>query len=63
MSYYSNPGNDGNIGLPLFNTSDKEVRLEAGERIVQGIFMQYLVADDDAVLSLKREGGFGSSGK
>ena len=29
-SYYSNPGNDGNIGISLFNTSDKEVHILAG---------------------------------
>ena len=62
-SYFSNPGNDGNIGLALFNTSDKEVVLEAGERIAQGIFMKYLVADDDAVLNAQRVGGFGSTNK
>ena len=61
-SYYSNPDNDGRIGISLFNTSDKEVKLLAGERIAQGVFMQYLVADDDAVLNKERIGGFGSSG-
>ena len=61
-SYFSNPGNDGNIGLALFNTSDKEVVLEAGERIAQGIFMKYLITDDDDVLNAQRVGGFGSSG-
>ena len=62
-SYYSNPDNDGRIGISLFNTSDKEVKLLAGERIAQGVFMQYLIADDESVLSKERVGGFGSSGK
>lgn len=62
-SYYSNPDNDGRIGISLFNTSDKEVKLLAGERIAQGVFIQYLVADDDNVLNKERVGGFGSSGK
>jgi dUTP pyrophosphatase len=61
-SYYSNKSNDGNIGVSLFNTSDKEVVLQAGERIAQGIFMNYLVADNDEVLNAQRVGGFGSSG-
>lgn len=62
-SYYSNEGNDGNIGLALWNTSDKEVVLEAGERICQGIFKTYLTVDNDICLSDKRIGGIGSSGK
>ena len=62
-SYYSNPDNDGRIGISLFNTSNKEVQLLAGERIAQGVFIQYLVADDDNVLNKERVGGFGSSGK
>ena len=61
-SYFSNKSNDGNIGVSLFNTSDKEVVLQAGERIAQGIFMKYLVADNEEVLNAQRVGGFGSSG-
>jgi dUTP pyrophosphatase len=61
-SYFSNKSNDGNIGLALYNTSDKEVVLEAGERIAQGLFMNYLVTDNDEVLNAQRVGGFGSSG-
>ena len=62
-SYYSNEGNDGNIGVALWNTSDKEVVLEAGDRICQGIFKTYLTTDNDVCLSSKRIGGIGSSGK
>ena len=62
-SYYNNPKNDGNIGLTLWNTSDKEVTFEAQERICQGIFKNYLTADNDVCLKNKRVGGFGSSGK
>ena len=62
-SYYNNTINDGCIGISLFNTSEKEVKILAGERIAQGVFMEYLVSDDDIVLGELREGGFGSSGK
>ena len=62
-SYYSNEGNDGNMGLALWNTSNKEVTFEAGERICQGIFKTYLTVDNDVCLSDKRTGGIGSSGK
>jgi dUTP pyrophosphatase len=62
-SYYENPNNDGNIGLSLLNTSGVGVELKAGERVCQGIFKKYLVADNDTTLSTERIGGIGSSGK
>lgn len=61
-SYYNNPGNDGNIGIALVNTSGKTVEINEGERVAQGIFKKYLVADNDES-SGTRSGGFGSSGK
>ena len=61
-SYYNNPSNDGNIGLTLWNTSDKVQVLEANERVCQCIFKKYLVADNDICLHEERTGGFGSSG-
>lgn len=62
-SYYSNPDNDGNIGISLLNTSGKAIKLKRGERIVQGVFIPYLTADADETLSDSRSGGIGSSGK
>lgn len=61
-SYYSNPSNDGNIGVCLQNHSDQPAIIESGERIAQGIFQKYLVADDDQTLTNDRTGGTGSSG-
>lgn len=59
--YYSNVDNDGNIGICLKNTNhSQEVTLMKGERIAQGIFEKYLIADDDLADS-EREGGFGST--
>lgn len=60
-SYYGNITNDGNLGLALWNTSDKEVTLEAQERVCQGIFKKYLVADNDVCLQAERIGGIGST--
>ena len=59
--YYSNEKNDGNIGVFLLNISDETLTINAGDRIAQGMFFNYLIADNgntDAV----REGGFGSTG-
>lgn len=61
--YYSNPDNDGNIGFMLRNLTDEEVIIKAGERVIQGIFSKYLVADEDCPKSEERLGGVGSTGR
>lgn len=60
-SYYGNPDNDGNIGISITNRGEVPVLIKQGDRIAQGIFKQYLVADDDQVLQEYRSGGFGST--
>lgn len=62
-SYYENESNDGNIGIALYNTTGKTIKLSAGERVAQGIFKKYLIIDEDIPASKKRIGGMGSSGK
>ena len=62
-SFYNNPSNNGNIGIALHNTTDKVVEIERGERVIQGIFMKYLVADEDNVIHQDRVGGIGSSNR
>ena len=51
-----------NIGIKLYNTTDKEVILEKGERVCQGVFEKYLITDDDICVNSDRVGGFGSTG-
>ena len=58
--YYSNKDNDGNIGIFLKNISDKTLIIEKGERIAQGMFFTYLVADNGNTDEI-RSGGFGST--
>lgn len=60
--YYSNSDNDGNIGFKLKNLTDKEVVIEAGEKIMQGVFKKYLKIDNDNVNEI-RNGGIGSTDK
>lgn len=59
--YCSNPDNDGNIGLRLFNLSDTPYEIKAGDRIGQGIFVKYGTVKNDTTKT-KRESGFGSTG-
>lgn len=60
--YYSNPKNDGNIGIALRNTGTEPITFEAGERIAQGIFLPFLEADNGNT-EKERDGGIGSTGK
>lgn len=60
QDYYGNESNDGNIGISMLNVSDKIVTIEAGERVAQGIFLPFLVADGEQV-DTERTGGIGST--
>ncbi len=60
--YYNNPDNEGHLLLALYNDSDSDITLPKDERVAQGIFYKYLVADDDdADVKAERSGGFGST--
>ena len=60
--YYNNPDNEGEIMVVLHNYGSVTQKIEAGERIVQGIFTKYFLADNDNVTT-KRTGGTGSTNK
>ncbi len=60
--YFNNLSNDGNIGLPLINNGKDDIKIPAGTPIVQGIFMEYKIVDQDTTKEV-REGGFGSTTK
>ncbi len=59
--YFSNPDNDGNIGINLRNIGNTPYIIQRGDRIAQGMFINYFVTDDDNATT-KRNGGFGSTG-
>ena len=60
--YYGNPDNDGHIMFAFYNTRDEDVEIKKGEAIGQGVFMKYLITDDDQADG-ERTGGFGSTSK
>lgn len=58
--YFSNPNNDGNIGIFLKNISSEKQWVHAGDRIAQGVFVKYLTAENGNN-GCQRSGGFGST--
>ena len=58
--YFENPDNDGHIMIQVLNLTDNDILAKKDERIAQGIFLKYLLADDDNVTE-SRIGGFGST--
>ncbi|MCX4303781.1 MAG: dUTP diphosphatase [Clostridia bacterium] len=60
--YYGNADNDGEMAFVFYNMLDEDVRIEAGEKLGQGIFVKYAKTDDD-IAEGERQGGFGSTGK
>ena len=60
--YYNNTNNEGHIFAQMKNMTDQTVVLEAGERVVQGVFMPFLLIDGDKATGT-RTGGFGSTGE
>lgn len=59
--YYGNPDNEGHIFAQMKNITDDVVEVVKGERIVQGVFAPFLLADADSADGT-RIGGFGSTG-
>lgn len=60
--FIDNKDNEGHFVIPLLNMSTTEsVTIPYGERIAQGIFVNYLTTDDDVPVLKTRTGGFGST--
>lgn len=60
--YYNNPDNEGEIMFAFYNLSNEPVELKSGDKLGQGIFMNYLTVDNDNADG-ERIGGFGSTDK
>lgn len=61
--YYDNENNEGEIFFQLVNFGLTDKVIKKGERLGQGIFLPYLLADDEKTPLSTRTGGFGSSGR
>lgn len=60
-SDYYGSDNEGHIMLKISNEGDKTFAIDAGMRIMQGIFVPFGITLDDDV-KISRNGGFGSTG-
>lgn len=58
--YYENETNDGHIFIQCINIKNEEIVIRKGEKIAQGYFQKFLIADDDLAEGV-RIGGFGST--
>ena len=60
--YYNNPDNEGHMWIKFYNPTDEDYHIFIGDKIAQGIFIKFLVTDDDNA-DQDRTGGLGSTGK
>jgi dUTP pyrophosphatase len=60
--YYNNPDNEGHIFIKIQNEGTEALTINKCDRFAQGIFMNFLITDDDMSFG-DRTGGFGSTGK
>lgn len=60
--FYGNAVNDGEIGLLFYNYGEETWTVNAGDKVAQAMFINFLKTDDDAANG-ERTGGFGSTGK
>lgn len=60
--YYNNNDNEGHLFIKIKNEGDKDISFKKGDRIAQGIFLKYLITDDDTTFSV-RNSGIGSTNK
>jgi len=61
--YYNNVGNEGHMWIALQNEGAINWVVNKGDRVVQGIFVKYLLTDDDSGAVSNRQGGLGSTNK
>ena len=56
--YYNNPNNEGHIWIRLQNEGEKDYSVKKGEGIIQGLFIKYLITDDEKENFVDRESDY-----
>ncbi|MBE6146775.1 MAG: hypothetical protein E7168_00410 [Firmicutes bacterium] len=59
--YYNNDNNEGHMWIKLENQGDKDYVVSKGDKICQGIFMPFLVVDNEEKIENVRTYGIGST--
>ena len=59
--YYNNTDNEGHMWIKLQNEGDKDYVVSKGDKICQGIFMPFLVVDNEEKIENIRTSGIGST--
>ena len=54
--YYNNENNEGHIFIKLKNEGDIDYVVKKKDKIIQGIFINYLAVDDEEEVNVKRTG-------
>ena len=60
--FYNNSDNEGHFSVCLINQGTEDFEVKIGDRIAQGVFMKYLIVDNEEEIESVRNGGFGSTG-
>ena len=61
--FYNNEDNEGHFKIKLINHGNKDFEVKIGDRIAQGVFMKYLIVDNEEEIVNERKGGIGSTNK
>jgi dUTP pyrophosphatase len=61
--YYNNSENEGHMFIKLENHGDKDYVVKKGDKIIQGIFMNFLTVDNEEKIENVRTSGIGSTGR
>lgn len=59
--YYNNENNEGHAWISLQNHGTEDYVVKIGDRIGQGIFINFLTVDDEDTITNIRKGGIGST--
>lgn len=54
--YYNSPKNEGHIYIKLYNEGEIDYIVKKGDKIVQGLFVNYLTVDDEESIENERTG-------
>ena len=59
--YYNNSDNEGHIWIKIQNEGNNDYNVKKGEAMIQGVFLKYLVVDNEESINTIRSGGIGST--